>query len=116
MQIEGLVTCTMSSPHPQHAAPQRVKPALQVKSQLVPLQLGTELAGAAHEVHDAPQLFTEVSATHWPLQEWKPALHATPQAVPSQDAAPFAGTGQIWQLEPQLLTDVVDRHWPLHSW
>jgi hypothetical protein len=39
-----------------HALPHFKYPASQVKPQLVPSQVGVELAGAAQAVHDAPQL------------------------------------------------------------
>jgi hypothetical protein len=116
MQIAGVVTCTMSRPQPQHAEPQRVKPALHVKSQLAPSQVAVAFAGAVQGVHELPQLAIDVFERHWPEQSWKPLLHATPQLVPSQVAVPSGGAWHTWHVGPQLEVEVVERHCPFQNW
>jgi hypothetical protein len=49
-----------TEPIATHALPMRVKPALQVKSHAVPVQVATAFAGAVQGVHDVPQVAGEV--------------------------------------------------------
>lgn len=88
-----------------HCEPQRWKPGLQVKSQVVPEQTGLALAGVEH-------------AAHTPEQSWKPGRHEKPHAVPLQVGAAPAGTGQATHDEvPQLATSVFEtQRWPHGCW
>lgn len=63
--------------------------------QVVPLHVASPPVGAAHAVHEVPQLAGEVFEAHMPLQAWWPAAHVKPQRwLALQTAAPFATAGQ----------------------
>jgi hypothetical protein len=117
--------------HTAHEAPQlfgsvalvqapwhRLKPAVQVMPQLVPLQVAVPFGSvgqAAQEV--VPQLFTLVSGAHAPEQRWKPAAQVMPQLVPLQVAVPFGSVGQAaHEVVPQLFTLVFETHAPEQRW
>jgi hypothetical protein len=111
---------------------------LQVKPQLVPLQVAAPLAGTEQDVQEAPQLLVPlfdwqvplqscVPAGHTPLHDWFcgmqdpaqsfwPVGQLPPQDVPSQVAAPPVGTGQALHVVPQvaaslLLAQVLPQAW-----
>jgi hypothetical protein len=51
-------------------APERTKPALQVKSQVVPLQVAVPLATDGQGEHDVPQAEGDVLSTQSAPQRW----------------------------------------------
>lgn len=55
---------------------QRWVPGLQMKSQLVPLQVGVALKGAVQGVHEVPHDDGLVFDAQFVPQRWKPVLHA----------------------------------------
>ena len=84
----------------RHAAPQRWKPELQVKSQALPLHTGDALAGVVHAAHAVPQ-------------RRKPALQVKPHWLPLQVDAAFATVGQTMHVAPQLVSAVLGAQlWP----
>jgi hypothetical protein len=84
------------------AAPHTLKPALQVKPQLMPSQVAAPSVGAAHAVHEVPQLAGALFETQALLHLWKPEMQLKPQWVPSQLAVLLAGVGHAVQEVPQL--------------
>ena len=110
---------------------------MQVKSQLVPLQVAVPFAGCLHGIHAVgPQLAGSLSETQLPLQLCVPAGHDPSQAlpagmqlplhkvvplghlaphwVPSQVASPPMGIGQAVQPVPQLIGLSLRRQSPPH--
>jgi hypothetical protein len=70
-------------------------PAGQLEPQAVPLHVASPPEGAAHAVHEVPQLAGDVFPAHVPLQAWKPLTHVKPQMwLALHVAAPFVTVGQ----------------------
>lgn len=73
----------------RHWEPHRWKPALQVKSQLVPVQLGVAFGGVVHGAQVPPH------------ERW-PGAQVVTHLVPSQVEAPLGTPGQASHEAPQL--------------
>ena len=71
-----------------HALPQRWKPLLQLKPQLVPSHVAVAFAGAVHAVQLAPHDMGLLFERHWLPHMWKPVLQLKPQLVPSSRLYP----------------------------
>lgn len=100
-----------------HSPPQALKPPAQVKPQLVPLQLGVELAGPAGQaVHEVPQLFTSLLGRHCEPQAWKPLLQVAPQTPPEQIGEPLVGALQLTHEAPHWVVLVSSTQVPPQSW
>jgi hypothetical protein len=83
--------------------PHAWNPAVQVKPQLVPLQVAVLLVGAEQAVQEVvPQLLTLVFETHAVPHKWKPELQVNPHVVPLQVAVAFAGGVHGVQNVPQV--------------
>jgi hypothetical protein len=105
--------------------PHRWKPALQARTQAVPLQLTVPFVGAVQVAHEAPQAATVSLATHVgaavvPRRQKPGVLQTTRQlnvpglAMLSQAAMPFAGgAGQAVHDVPHELTLVFAVHAPV---
>jgi hypothetical protein len=112
---------------------------LQVKPQLVPLQVGVAFATAGHALHEAPHEFVLELLRHWPLQlcvppgqtplqAWPfgmqslaqslyPPGHTAPHAPPVQVALPPVGTEQGVHEAPHDEIELLSAHTvPLHRW
>ena len=106
-----VVHTAQATPHAElrsagtHWPPHALKPPLQVKPQLVPLQLAVEFGGpAGHGVHEVvPHEFTSVFDTQAVPHLWKPVLHTMSHALLVQTAAPFAGTAQAMHEDPHCV-------------
>jgi len=83
---------------------------MQVKPQLVPLQVAVALAGGTHGVQLVPQVLTLPFDTQAPLHWCAPDTHAKPQLVPSQVELALAGGLHAMQLAPQVAVSVFDTH------
>ncbi len=103
-----------------------------------PSQVAVPLVGAAHGVHEAPQLFGLALGWQLPEQSWLPAAHTPehdaplsmqapahsfipvgqdpPQDVPSQVAEPPLGIGQVTHAMPQFATSEFLTQVPVQSW
>ncbi len=100
-QLLGSV-CTLTQ-----LLPQRVKPVLQMKLHVPPVQIALAFATAGQTVPHAPQLFTSLAAlTQTPLQLVKPALQVTTHVPLTQVAVPLAGAVHMLPQVPQLLGSV----------
>jgi len=100
-----------------HAPPQRWKPALQAKPQLVPSHVADAfVGGAGHGAHDAPHEATLAFDAHEAPHAWKPVLHAKPQLVASHVALALSGGEQGLHDAPQVMVLAFDAHAAPHAW
>ena len=84
------------------AAPQRVRPALQLKSHALPAQTATASAGATHALPHAPQFIgSAFSSTQEVPQSEVPAGQVLLQLPPEQVAVPALGLAQAFVHDPQ---------------
>jgi hypothetical protein len=99
------------------ALPHRVRPALQLKSQVPRAQTATDSAGAVQLLPQAPQFVgSAFSSTHAFPQRTSPVGHALLHAPAEHVAEPALGLTQAWVHEPQCAElDFRSTQAPVHS-